>query len=84
MKRPNPIAPRHMTAQERLSELADLLALGLIRLRLRKSRGVEDADEALRPVVHGPVDQRVADKEVIDWIAQRDHAGKPIMRLVPD
>lgn len=34
---PNPLHPRHMTAAERLDEIADILAAGLIRLRARKS-----------------------------------------------
>jgi hypothetical protein len=33
----NPLHPRHMTAAERLDEIADILAAGLIRLRARKS-----------------------------------------------
>ena len=33
----NPLHPRHMTVAERLNEIADILAAGLIRLRARKS-----------------------------------------------
>ena len=33
----NPLDPRHMTAAERLDEIADILAAGLMRLRARKS-----------------------------------------------
>jgi hypothetical protein len=33
----NPLDPRHMTAAERLDEIADILAMGLMRLRARKS-----------------------------------------------
>jgi len=33
----NPLHPRHMSPKERLAEVCDLLALGLIRLRLRQS-----------------------------------------------
>ena len=33
----NPLHPRHMSAAERLDEIADILAAGLIRLRERKS-----------------------------------------------
>ena len=33
----NPLHPRHMTAAERLDEIADILVAGLIRLRARKS-----------------------------------------------
>ncbi len=33
----NPLHPSHMTATERLAEVAEILAAGLIRLRARKS-----------------------------------------------
>ena len=33
----NPLHPRHMSAAERLDEIADILAAGLIRLHARKS-----------------------------------------------
>jgi hypothetical protein len=33
----NPLHPGHMTAAERLDEVADILAAGLIRLRARQS-----------------------------------------------
>ena len=33
----NPLDPRHMTTAERLDEIADILAAGLMRLRVRKS-----------------------------------------------
>jgi hypothetical protein len=33
----NAVHPTHMTPGERLAELADILATGLIRLQLRKS-----------------------------------------------
>ena len=36
----NPLHPRHMTAAERLDEIADILAAGLIRLSARKSSGL--------------------------------------------
>ena len=34
----NALDPDHMTVDERLDEVADILAIGLIRLRARKSR----------------------------------------------
>ena len=37
MTGPNPIHPDHLTPKERLAEVCRLLALGLIRLRLRNS-----------------------------------------------
>ena len=40
MKHPNPIHPDHLTAAERLSELADLLARGVVRLHHRQSSQV--------------------------------------------
>jgi hypothetical protein len=33
----NPLDPRDVTAAERLDEIADILAMGLMRLRARKS-----------------------------------------------
>ena len=36
----NPLHPSRMTAAERLDEIADILAAGLIRLRARKSSGL--------------------------------------------
>ena len=33
----NPLHPSHMTAAERLAELAEILAAGLMRLRARQS-----------------------------------------------
>jgi hypothetical protein len=33
----NPLHPSHMSADERLAEVADILAAGLMRLRLRQS-----------------------------------------------
>ena len=35
--RPNPLHPNHMTAEERLAELGQILARGLIRLHAQKS-----------------------------------------------
>jgi hypothetical protein len=37
MKRPNPLHPEEMTPAERLAEIAEILAAGLMRLRARKS-----------------------------------------------
>ena len=42
MKRPNPLPPDLMTAAERRTELCGLLALGLIRLRVRDGGQVSD------------------------------------------
>lgn len=36
----NPIHPKHLSATERIDELASILAVGLIRLRARKSSGL--------------------------------------------
>lgn len=38
MKRPNPLDPNRMSAAERRAELCGLLALGLVRLRVRKGQ----------------------------------------------
>ncbi|QFQ88677.1 hypothetical protein F8A10_14510 [Paracoccus kondratievae] len=42
MKRPNPLPPDLMTPAERRAELCGLLALGLVRLRMRESGEVSD------------------------------------------
>ena len=42
MEIPNPLNPDRMTPKERLAEVNRLLALGLIRLRMRESRQVSD------------------------------------------
>lgn len=42
MKRPNPLPPCQMTPAERRAELCGLLALGLVRLRLRNQAEVSD------------------------------------------
>ena len=34
---PNPLSPRHLSASERLAEIAEILAAGLMRLRARQS-----------------------------------------------
>jgi hypothetical protein len=40
MNIPNPLSPDRMTASERLDEIAEILARGLIRLRARQSRQI--------------------------------------------
>ena len=55
MKRPNPLPPDLMTAAERRTELCGLLALGLIRLRVRD--GGEVSDETGERCLHYPADQ---------------------------
>ena len=42
MKRPNPLSPMLMKPTERRAELCGLLALGLVRLRRRKTGEVSD------------------------------------------
>lgn len=37
---PNPLHPNHMTAEERVAELGQILARGLIRIRAQKSNQV--------------------------------------------
>ena len=37
MKRPNPLHPEEATPAERLDEIAEILAAGLVRLRVRQS-----------------------------------------------
>ncbi|WP_418024671.1 hypothetical protein ACNKFW_02065 [Paracoccus sp. TD-10] len=55
MKRPNPLPPDQMTAAERRAELCGLLALGLVRLRLRE-RG-EPFDDTGEIRLHYPADR---------------------------
>lgn len=43
MKRPNPLAPDDMTVGERLAEIGQILALGLVRLHARKSSPLSPA-----------------------------------------
>ena len=42
MKRPNPLPPDQMTPIERRADLCGLLALGLVRLRMRDQTEVSD------------------------------------------
>lgn len=52
---PNPLHPDHLTTDERLTEIADILALGLMRLRLPKSSPLSaDGGESS---LHFPPDQ---------------------------
>ena len=55
MKRPNPLPPDHMAPTERRAELGKLLALGLIRLRMRTEVGKESEDGDIP--LHNPVDR---------------------------
>ena len=55
MKRPNPLSPRKMTPRERRAELCSILALGVIRLKMREAAQLieETGDFPL----HKPCDQ---------------------------
>lgn len=55
MKRPNPLPPCQMTPAERRVELCGLLALGLVRLRLRNR--AEVSDEIGESSLHYPADE---------------------------
>lgn len=55
MKRPNPLRPDLMTPAERRTELCGLLALGLIRLRIREVGEV--SDDTGESCLHYPPDQ---------------------------
>jgi len=55
MKRPNPLSPFLMTAAERRTELCGLLALGLVRLRMREAGEV--SDDTGESCLHYPPDQ---------------------------
>ncbi len=64
---PNALNPSHMEPDERLSELAEILAAGFLRLRaLESSRNSRDLREfpldfAARPSVHGRPKRPVGD-----------------------
>lgn len=55
MKRPNPLPPHQMTAAERRAELCRILALGLIRLRLRERGAIPGGAGEIS--LHYPPDQ---------------------------
>ena len=55
MKRPNPFPSAQMTPTERRAELCGLLALGLVRLRMRV--GTEVSDEIGEIPLHNSLDQ---------------------------
>jgi hypothetical protein len=55
MKRPNPLPPDQMTPAERRAELCGLLALGLVRLRMRETGEVPD--DTGESCLHYPPDQ---------------------------
>lgn len=57
MKRPNPLPPDLMTPTERRAELCGLLALGLVRLRMREMGKV--SDETGESCLHYPADKRL-------------------------
>jgi len=52
----NPLSPFHMTPAERRAELCRILALGLLRLRMRQSSELSDAIGECS--LHSPPDQR--------------------------
>jgi hypothetical protein len=60
----NPLDPARMTTPERLDEVAEIIAAGLIRLRSRQSRqlsgdrGESSLDFSPHRSGHGPVSQR--------------------------
>ena len=55
MKRPNPLNPIHLKPLERRAELCGLLALGLVRLRMRNWSEVSDDNRETS--LHSPADQ---------------------------
>jgi hypothetical protein len=52
----NALSPDQMTSDERLAEVCELLAAGLIRLRARQSRGL--SDDTGESCLHFAPDQR--------------------------
>jgi hypothetical protein len=67
MHGPNALSPDCMTAPERLDEIAEILAAGLIRLSARKSSGLSahhgesSLDFSLHQSGHGVVQDSVGD-----------------------
>lgn len=55
MKRPNPLPADQMTPAERRADLCGLLALGLVRLRIRGR--AEVSDDIGESWLHYPADQ---------------------------
>jgi hypothetical protein len=55
MKRPNPLSPNQMTPAERRADLCGLLALGLVRLRMREQTEVSDGNR--ESCLHYPADE---------------------------
>nr|WP_089278984.1 hypothetical protein [Antarctobacter heliothermus] len=55
MKRPNPLPADQMTPAERRAELCGLLALGLVRLRMRDQAKV--SDNTGESFLHYPADE---------------------------
>lgn len=51
----NPLHPRHLRPLERRTELCSLLALGLVRLRMRE--GQEVSDDTGEGCLHYPPDE---------------------------
>jgi hypothetical protein len=64
---PNPISPDQLSATERLAEIAEILAAGLIRLKARKSTplshvtGESSLHSLAQPSGHAPVLSREAE-----------------------
>ena len=57
MKRPNPLPPDLISATERRTELCGLLALGLVRLRVRMREDGEVSDKTGESCLHLSSDQ---------------------------
>ena len=78
----NPILPGRMTAEERLDEIAHILAAGLIRLRTRKSSGLsrDDGESSLDfspdESGHGVADKTVGENKMTDSVLARVAALK--------
>jgi hypothetical protein len=55
IRRPNPLAPSAMAPAERRAELCGLLALGLVRLKIKER--AKDTDATGEILLHYPPDQ---------------------------
>jgi hypothetical protein len=59
MKRPNPLPPDRMTAAERLAEIGEILAAGIVRLRSKNQQTGDRRDLSL----DFPATRRVHDRK---------------------
>lgn len=69
MKRPNPLPPDRMTAAERLAEITEILAAGILRLKERESThaGGDRRDLSLDNTAHESLHARNRRRRETAW-----------------